>query len=209
MTRRQARGLETRDRIRTAALTLFSARPFTSVTIDEIAVAAGVTKGAVYYWFADKDDLVHSLRHLLQESLALASIRRLASGDQGDPVTNMRGAFAAYLDALGDLGEARFFLRDSWPVPDVDDAPSDHAEGTALVRAMLGPAIQRGELEVLDVDALARVLTGMWSEAVLFTLETGDRSGATKVVEHFVESLRSPSQRLGEQDSRRGARRDD
>jgi len=50
----------TRIRITDAALKLFASRGFASVSVDEVAAAAGVTKGAVYYSFKDKRDLFRS-----------------------------------------------------------------------------------------------------------------------------------------------------
>lgn len=40
-----------------AARNLFAARGYADVSVDEIASAAGLTKGAVYYQFIDKTDL--------------------------------------------------------------------------------------------------------------------------------------------------------
>ena len=89
------------------------------MAIEDIAEAAGVTKGAVYYWFADKDDLGHDLQHELYERLTTLALQALAP--EGDAVTNMRRAFHVYLDTLGSLGQARFFLRDAWTIPALDE----------------------------------------------------------------------------------------
>lgn len=51
------RSTPNRDRLVGAARELFAARGFADVSVDEIAAAAGLTKGAVYYQFADKTDL--------------------------------------------------------------------------------------------------------------------------------------------------------
>ncbi len=46
-----------RRRLLDAALPVFASRGFDSATMDEIAEAAGLTKGAIYSNFASKDDL--------------------------------------------------------------------------------------------------------------------------------------------------------
>ncbi len=190
MARRMPKGQETRERILAVALDLFGSHGYAATTIDDIALAAGVTKGAVYYWFADKDDLGRELQHELYERLTSESLRALDPA--GDAVSNMRRAFDTYLAELGDLGAARFFLRDAWAIPALDEAGRrDHEDAVAMVRGVLAAAINRKEIVALDPDALARVLMGAWDEATLHVLVTGERAATTAVVEHLMESLRA------------------
>ncbi|MFY8144203.1 MAG: TetR/AcrR family transcriptional regulator, partial [Caulobacter sp.] len=49
--------LTNRQRLVAHARALFAERGFEGVSVDEIAAAAGLTKGAVYYQFKDKTDL--------------------------------------------------------------------------------------------------------------------------------------------------------
>jgi AcrR family transcriptional regulator len=191
--KRQPRGLETRDRIMNAALGLFAERGYPAVAIDDIAEAAGVTKGAVYYWFADKDDLGRDLQHELYGRLGSIALRAL--DPKADVVTNMRRAFEVYLDELGSLGQARFFLRDSWTIPELDEAGRrDQNAAFEMVRGILAAARDRGEIVDLDADALAHVLLGAWAEATLHVLTTAERGPTVAVVEHLIESLRATGQ---------------
>jgi AcrR family transcriptional regulator len=189
---RRPRGQETRERILAVALREFATRGYSAVTVEEIAEEAGVTKGAVYYWFTDKDDLGRELQHELYERLTSVALRAL--DPEGDTLSNIRRSFESYLDALGDLDEARFFLRDAWVIPALDESGRrDHEDAVAMVRGILAAAVERGEIITLDPDALARVLIGAWAEATLYVLRTGERSETVAVVEHIVESLRPPS----------------
>lgn len=208
MARRLPRGQATRERILDTALRLFAARGYAAVSVEEIAEASGVTKGAVYHWFAGKDDLGRELQHELYERLSAASLLSFASS--GDVVSRMARAFDAYLGLLGDLGEARFFLRDAWVIPALDEAGRrDHEDAVAMLRNVVAAGIERGELAALDPDALARVLVGLFSEATLHVLRSGARDGAEAVVQYLLESLRrSPRARqLVRLETRRGARR--
>jgi AcrR family transcriptional regulator len=196
MARRLPRGQETRERILATALDLFARRGYAAVSIEEIAQEAGVTKGAVYHWFADKDDLGRELQHDLYERLAVASRRAFAP--DSDVVENMIRAFDTYLSLLGDLGEARFFLRDAWVIPELEDpGRRDHEDAVAMLRGIVAQATARGELVDLDPDALARVLRGVFAEATLHVLRTGDRAGAESVVRHLVGSLRAETPSRG------------
>lgn len=49
--------METQEKILSAAEQLFANQGFDSTTIDQIAQEAGLTKGAVYYFFQNKADL--------------------------------------------------------------------------------------------------------------------------------------------------------
>jgi AcrR family transcriptional regulator len=189
MPRRMPRGQETRERILAEALQLFGTRGYARVSIEEIADAAGVTKGAVYHWFADKDDLGRELQHDLYERLSAVAMR--AFDPKGDAISNMRRMFEVYVDALGTFEEARFFLRDAWVIPALDEAGRrDHDDATELVRGAIAAAIARGEIAAVDADALAHVLMGAWAEATLHVLRTGNREATVEVVERLLESLR-------------------
>jgi len=49
--------LTNRDRLVVEARRLFAQNGYAAVSVDEVAAAAGLTKGAVYYQFKDKTDL--------------------------------------------------------------------------------------------------------------------------------------------------------
>ena len=188
MARRHPKGMETRDRIMAVALDLFAERGYAAVSMEEVAEGAGVTKGAVYYWFSDKDDLGRDLQHALYERFTQAAVAEF--DPDADIVTNMRLAFDTFLAELGTAEKARFFLRDAWTIPALDEGGRrDQATALELVQGVLASAIDRGEIVALDPDALARVLVGAWVEATLHVLTTGDRGPTLAVIEHLVGSL--------------------
>ena len=153
--------------------------------MEDIAEAAGLTKGAVYYWFADKDDLGRDLQHDLYDRLTGLALEAL--DPEGDTVTNMRRAFRVYLDALGSLGVARFFSATPGPSPrSTRGVATTRRDAVAMVRGMLAAAIERGEVADLDPDALANVLLGAWAEATIHVLTTGERAPTVAVVDHLL-----------------------
>jgi len=58
---RQERKAQTRERLLDAAAQVFAERGFEAASLDQVAAAAGYTKGAVYSNFAGKTDLVIAL----------------------------------------------------------------------------------------------------------------------------------------------------
>jgi AcrR family transcriptional regulator len=188
MSRRQPRGQETRERILAVALSEFAARGYHAVSIEDIASAAGVTKGAVYYWFTDKDDIGRDLQHDLYERLARDGLAALEP--EADTVTSIRRALEVFVDTLDNLGEAQFFLRDAWTIPELDVGTiADGQDALALLRGVLVSGMARGEIVALDPDALARVLFGALTEATLYILTTGQRTPTLAAIDHLVESL--------------------
>jgi TetR/AcrR family transcriptional regulator len=73
----------TRDRILDAALNLFGSRGFEAVSLDEIAVAVGVRKQTVLYWFSSKDELLKSVVDRTAEELVISIEAALRSAGEG------------------------------------------------------------------------------------------------------------------------------
>jgi AcrR family transcriptional regulator len=115
-----ARQAAKRQRILDAASTVFGARPFHLVSMDDVAAAAAVGKGTLYRYFPSKDDLHLAL---VEEALDLLVRRLGAQGPPGLPpveaLERMIGAivetFARHLPFFRLLQEddARLFLRKS------------------------------------------------------------------------------------------------
>jgi AcrR family transcriptional regulator len=79
---------QTRQQLLQAAGEVFAQRGYDRASLDDVAIAAGLTKGAVYSSFASKDDLFYALmRERIDERLALvteaverdATVREIAS----------------------------------------------------------------------------------------------------------------------------------
>src|SRR5581483_2473712 len=101
---RQEKQARTRHALLDAAAELFTERGFRHVSLDEIAQRAGVTKGAVYSNFADKEEL-----------FAAVCMSR-ATGLDDNPFSESDVAFDEQMRALGlaigeaTLSEANFAL---------------------------------------------------------------------------------------------------
>jgi len=53
--------IRTRDRVLNAALELFNERGSAAVTTNHVAARAGISPGNLYYWFADKSEIIREL----------------------------------------------------------------------------------------------------------------------------------------------------
>lgn len=192
MARREPKVRDTRERVLTAALAEFAEKGLQAASIEDIAARAGLTKGAVYYYFTDKEDLAADLQAQLWKRMG---DRASADLDPHAPaLENVKRTMRSFLTALPDEAEARFFLRDCWGSPILDQpGRATHESGIALMHQQLAKAQQSGELaEGLDVDAAARLLLGVFAEATLHILTSGAVEPTMEVVERMVDALGAP-----------------
>ena len=196
MARRSPKVIDTKQRILDAARALFGERGYYNVSVDEIAAHAGVTKGALYYYFADTSDLAQDLARQLWEGLQ-ADARQAFDREQ-DTVTNLKRGFDAFLTHLQHLPEARFLLRDCRAMPELNASGDEALAGSvALIRSMLDTGIAHGDIAPLDADALAHVLVGACAEATLHALATGQSDGVVEVIHRFIDGLAMPRGKSG------------
>lgn len=75
---------DTRQRIIDAAVSLIAEQGFAATSVEEIAVAAGVAKGSVYYNFGSKDEMFKAIITERVDRLNLA-LRAASAGHEGAP----------------------------------------------------------------------------------------------------------------------------
>lgn len=186
MARREPTTRDTQQRILDAALDVFTRRGYRDASIDDVAAQAGVTKGAVYYYWASKDDLATDLQSRLWDDLAIRALQAL--DPEADTVETLTAGFRAFMHALQETPNARFFLRETWAGVSAPRT-SREQEALGLVRALIENGIERGELRDLDAESLAVVVFGAFVEATFQILETERVEPMAEVVYHMIRSL--------------------
>jgi AcrR family transcriptional regulator len=179
---------DTKERVLSAALEVFAERGYQAATVEEIAERAGMTKGAVYYWFRDKEDLATDLQGQLWTEIAMQAQRVL--DPDANAIDNLKLAFRGYLVSLDDSAQARFFLRDCWAVSNLDAAGREQLEmGVGLVQQLVEDGIRRGDIVDVDAETFTRVLLGAFAEATLHVLTNGRSEQAIDVVERLIDGF--------------------
>jgi TetR/AcrR family acrAB operon transcriptional repressor len=86
--------LETREKLLESALDVMSEKPFDTVSIEEIANRVGLSKGAVYWHFKNKSDLLVNLIRGICENVAADS------PSEGNAPENFEGLRRFFADKL-------------------------------------------------------------------------------------------------------------
>lgn len=94
-------GQTQRERILDAAMRVFARKGFKGASVREIAAEAGVTTGAIYYHYADKDDLLaNALKRDVHYSFSLSPVD--ANGRKKDREAFLGEVYAATTNRLCD-----------------------------------------------------------------------------------------------------------
>ena len=157
----------TRRAVLAAARSSFGRKGYAQASVEEIADAARVTKGAVYHHFASKEAL---FRAVYAEVEAEAQARTLEAGDpKAPPVEQIVAKVNAYLDAALDEEIRRITLIDGPALLGFEpDEVADQQQNQAGVRAFIAASIASGQLADLDPDVLTQLLGGLaWVAGLL------------------------------------------
>lgn len=116
---RPARTNATRQKLFDASMELIGERGAAGVTVDEIAAAAGVSKGTVYYNFGSKSELI---AQLLRHGVDILKARLLAAADGGgigqDPLLAMEAMIGQAMDFMAEYPSfARLWVSENWRIP--------------------------------------------------------------------------------------------
>jgi AcrR family transcriptional regulator len=108
----RARGRQAREELLTAALQVFARRGYRDASIDEIASVAGYSKGALYWYFAGKEEL---LTALLEERIDAPTRDRVALLASAPPERDMSvEATRDFARQLSEEREAMLLEREYW-----------------------------------------------------------------------------------------------
>jgi len=135
---REEKKARTRERLIEAAARVFAEKGFATTSLDEVADAAGLTKGAVYSNFENKEDLVRAVLQAQQDRLhSIADSAGEGTREEqaavaarlfGETVAEEREAFLLYLEFLA------YALRNPHLYPDFI---TRHREGRRDVARMI------------------------------------------------------------------------
>lgn len=147
-----------------SATDLFASQGFADVSLDDVATAVGVTRGAVYHHYRSKAGLFGAVVDRLQSQVAAAV--SLAATEAGpSPSDQLRAGSHAFLDAITSGTAARILLIDAPSVVGWQEWRRLDAENSA---AHLRDALRDVGVPNDILDATTAQLSGAMNEAALW-----------------------------------------
>lgn len=178
-----------------SATELFAARGFAAVSLDDVAQAAEVTRGAVYHHYGNKQGLFLAVAARLQSQVADAVVAAAdgagkdGAGKDGsgeDAREQLRAGSHAFLDAITAGPALRVLLVDAPAVVGwAEWRRLDEANSAAHLREALREAGIADDL----LDALTAQLSGAMNEAALWIAQQPDRAASARQAHAALDRL--------------------
>jgi len=173
---------------------LFAERGYAHVPADEIVAAAGVTRGAMYHHYADKQHLFRAVFEELESEVtvevAAATTRAREAG--ADARATMVAALTCYLDACARPEVTRIALTDGPAVLGwATWRELEASHGLGLISAGLQAFAQEGRLAAAStaIPVLAQLVLGAVIEAALLIAHAEDPIGTRQQAEQGLLTL--------------------
>lgn len=183
-----------RRQILLAAKKVFAEEGFQSTTMADVAKAAALSYGAVYWYFASKDELFHALMELEEESLRsriAESLADLSDRSVQDPEASLRRAVRATFEFFEeDRAAVKLLFRDSYALGGRFET---HLFGIYErfiddIAAVLSAAQRRGQVIAVPPRVAAFSVAALIGQLAYRRLTTDDGIDA-RVVADFVVRL--------------------
>jgi AcrR family transcriptional regulator len=178
----------TRRAVLTAARSAFGSTGYAGTSVEEIAAAARVTKGAVYHHFSGKEALFRAVHDEVEGE---AQARAFAAADpSAHPIDQIVAMVNGYLDAALDEEIRRITLIDGPALLGLDpDLPPDQQAAQDGARASVAAAIARGELLDIDADVLAQLIGGLALQCGLLIARAADPDATRAALGRAIDAM--------------------
>jgi AcrR family transcriptional regulator len=180
-------GEMTRQALLRAARTLFGERGYSATSLDEVALAAKVTKGALYHHFEGKQELFAAVYEQVKREV---SERAATAFLEPDPWLDLCAGCHAILDAHLDPSVRRIVFHDAQAVLDADTIRHiDARYGAVVLRGALRRSIRAGVIAPLPLKTLALMLTGAILEGCMAIADAEDPTQAREDVGEVLTTI--------------------
>jgi AcrR family transcriptional regulator len=192
MTKAQRREA-TMTRLIEVACEVFTREGYANAATEEIVRLAGVTRGALYHHFGNKEGLFQAVLGHVQQQVGLR-IEAVVAEHQ-DIWKQLIAGSVAFLEASLEPQVQRIMLIDAPAVLDWSlwrELDAQHSMKS--LREALSELMNQGQLPQLPVDALTHLLSGAMNEAALWIAQSDDSKStlaeATQALQYLLTALR-------------------
>ena len=147
-----------------AALDVFAARGFAATRLEDVATRAGVSKGTLYLYFKNKEELFKAVvRQEMLPNLAFAEAQ--LAGTTSTTEELLRGLVTRMVSVVAgtQLGAIpKLIISEAGNFPDLARFYVDEVvnRGLRMMRAILERGVARGEVRAIDVEAAPPIIAG-------------------------------------------------
>ena len=188
---RGTRAEATRCALVSSGRELFGNNGYAGTSVNQVVRHAGVTKGALYHHFKDKDELFRAVvEEVKLEVTQRAADAYFAAAEGTDPDRSLRLTCLALIDASLDPAVQRIAVLDARSV--LDASHRRHIETryeVALLRGALRGAMRAGTVERQPYVTLAHLLSGAINEACALIADSDDQEAARAEVSGVITRL--------------------
>ena len=159
-----------------AALDLFVERGFASTRLEDVAKRAGVSKGTLYLYFTNKEEL---FKAVVRDTIvpALGEAEDLIAGFDGHSADLLRTFMQSWWERLGASkasGIVKLVMAEAGNFPDLASFYREEVieRATVMISSLLERAVEKGEFRPLDPAIMTQVLIApmlmlmMWKHSV-------------------------------------------
>lgn len=188
-----------RERLLTAALTIFNTKGYAAASVREIVVAAGVTKPALYYYFKNKNGIYLELVRRAQELFQKAISQNIPSQET---LRNQLKLFAlGIFDSVIENNAVTCFAISTTfsPSPHCNDPDFTLTQYDTAVIEIIQNLVQQGmdrkEFQSINVAHVSWLYTSCITKAVLEQISLSPprirRQELTRILDEFLDGIAS------------------
>jgi AcrR family transcriptional regulator len=179
----------TRRALLDAARTLFTAEGYQATRTEEVVRMAGVTRGALYHHFKDKEDLFLAVLAEVEAEVAGTLLRHSDAPELSSwelfRINNQRQLAAAVSNA----SFRQIALIDGPAVLGARVWAERQSASMVRIEAYLHRAMEEGSIERVEVEPLARLLIALGSAAALSLAQAEDTDKADAAISEITDKM--------------------
>lgn len=181
----------TRDRLVAVARGLFATQGYAATSTEQIVQEGGVTRGALYHQFRDKQDLFRAVYEAVERDWTRGIADRL--GRRNPSAENaweeLRAGAQSFLDVSLSPEVQRIALLEAPAVLGANVRGEIAPFGLKLIRRVLERAIEQGVIEPQPLDPLAHLLRALITEGAMLIARADDPKAARAEVGAALDRL--------------------
>ena len=176
-----------------AALDLFVERGFASTRLEDVAKRAGVSKGTLYLYFTNKEDL---FKAVVRENIvaSIGEAESVIAEFQGSSAKLLRCVIMGWWERIGATqasGIIKLMMAEAGNFPDVAAFYREEVidRWTVMVSGLLNRGVDSGEFRPLDVQMLTHVLIAPMLMLVTWKHSLGSCGGQERDPQTYLEAF--------------------